>query len=152
LPHERETAQNYGRRDNQDSATNYKAIRNRGLSFYLNHLNPIFDRNPLAGYIEMTVNIEKYQSGIDEFCRKWNIAEFSLFGSVLRDDFGQDSDIDVLVEFGKNSPYSLFDLVAMKEQLGDLFGREVDILEKAALRNPFRKHSILNNRRILYVT
>ena len=100
----------------------------------------------------MTIHIEKYQSGIDEFCKKWNIAEFSLFGSVLRDDFRQDSDIDVLVEFGKDSRYSLFDLVAMQEQLRDLFGREVDLLEKAALRNPFRKHSILANRRILYVS
>ena len=98
------------------------------------------------------MNIETYRDGIDEFCKKWHVLEFSLFGSVLRDDFREDSDIDVLVEFENDSRYSLFDLVDMQEQLRELFGREVDILEKAAMRNPFRKHSILNSRRIIYVS
>ena len=98
----------------------------------------------------MTVNIETYRAGIDEFCKKWNVLEFSIFGSVLRDDFREDSDIDVLVEFEKDSRYSLFDLVDMQDQLRQLFGRDVDLLEKAALRNPFRKKSILDNRKIMY--
>lgn len=87
---------------------------------------------------------------IAEFCRRWKIAELSLFGSVLRDDFRPDSDIDVLVEFGPEASWSAFDWVEMKEELERMLGRRVDLVSKRGLRNPFRRHAILRNREIIY--
>lgn len=84
------------------------------------------------------------------FCRRWKIEELALFGSALREDFRPDSDIDVLVTFAPEVPWSLFDLVTMKEELEGLFGRSVDLVEKAALRNPFRRHAILMHQKVLY--
>ena len=87
---------------------------------------------------------------IAEFCRQWKITEFALFGSVLRDDFRSDSDIDVLVTFADDCGHSLFDLVQMQEQLKTILAHEVDLVEKAGLRNPFRRHHILNNMEVIY--
>ena len=88
-------------------------------------------------------NIEISQQKIADFCRKWKVTELALFGSVLNRDFRPDSDIDVLVSFSENAQWSLFDLVHMQDELKEIFGREVDLVEKAALRNPFRRYSIL---------
>lgn len=87
---------------------------------------------------------------IAEFCRRWKVTKFSLFGSVLRDDFRSDSDIDVLVTFTSDAPWSLLDLVTMRDQLGQIFGREVDLIEEAGLRNPFRRHAILTHREVIF--
>lgn len=90
---------------------------------------------------------------ISEFCRRWRVTEFSLFGSVLRDDFRPDSDIDVLVRFEPDAPWSLFDLGAMQAELGGIFGRKVDLVEKDAIersRNPFRRAHILGHHRVIY--
>lgn len=87
---------------------------------------------------------------ITVFCRKWKITEFSLFGSVLSDHFRPDSDVDVLVSFPEDAGWSLFDFVDMEEELKIIFGRKVDLVEKSGLRNPFRKHSILTTRKIVY--
>jgi len=87
---------------------------------------------------------------IVEFCRRWKIREFSLFGSVLRDDFRPDSDVDVLVTFTADAPWSLLDLVTMRDQLRQIFGREVDLVEEAGLRNPFRCQGILNHREVIF--
>lgn len=84
------------------------------------------------------------------FCRKWMIREFALFGSVLREDFGPDSDLDVLVDLEPDAPWSLFEWVDMIEELKSIFGREVDLVEKSGLRNPFRRHAILKNREVIY--
>ena len=87
---------------------------------------------------------------IGEFCQRWKVTEFSLFGSVLRDDFRADSDVDVLVTFTSDAPWSLLDLVTMRDQLGRIFGREVDLVEEAGLRNPFRRHAILTHREVIF--
>jgi uncharacterized protein len=79
---------------------------------------------------------------ISEFCRRWGV-EFSLFGSALRDDFRPDSDVDVLVTFSREAQISLFDLGQMQLDLEKIFHRPVDITEKEALENPFRKREIL---------
>ena len=84
------------------------------------------------------------------FCKKWKIVEMSLFGSVLRDDFNPDSDIDVLVTFNPEAKWSLWDFPQMQDELKAIFGREVDIVEKDALKNPFRRHSILTTRQVVY--
>ena len=87
---------------------------------------------------------------IEEFCRRWQVVELALFGSILTDDFGPDSDIDVLVTFADEAPWSLFDLASMQEELEQLFGRPVDLIEKDAVRNPFRRHHILTHKRDIY--
>ncbi len=87
---------------------------------------------------------------IAAFCKRWKIAEFSLFGSVIRDDFRPDSDVDVLVSFRPDASWSLWDMTEMQEELETMFGRKVDMVEKEALRNPYRRHSILTKREILY--
>ncbi|MBL8097952.1 MAG: nucleotidyltransferase family protein [Anaerolineales bacterium] len=87
---------------------------------------------------------------IAEFSRRWKVTEFSLFGSVLRDDFRADSDIDVLVTFAPDAEISLFDLVQMKLDLEKIFKRKVDVIEKDALENPFRKREILKTAQVVY--
>ena len=87
---------------------------------------------------------------LEEFCRRWRIEELSLFGSVLREDFGPGSDVDVLVVFASDAPWSLWDLIDIREELQGMFGRPVDLVEKDALRNPFRRQEILRNHKVLY--
>lgn len=94
--------------------------------------------------------VEIPREKIAEFCRRWKITEFALFGSVLRDDFRPDSDIDVLVTFAQNSAWSLFDLAEMQEELKGLFGRDVDLVEREGLRNPFRRYEILRTLEVVY--
>ena len=87
---------------------------------------------------------------IDRFCRKWRIRELSLFGSSLRDDFRADSDVDLLVVFESDAGWDLFDVVHMEDELREIFGRDVDLVEKSAITNPFRRYEILTTRRVLY--
>ena len=89
---------------------------------------------------------------IVEFCRRWKVVEFSLFGSILREDFRPDSDVDVLVTFSPDAKVSLFDLVEMQDELKIIFKRDVDLVEKDALENPFRKREILNTAQVVYAT
>lgn len=98
----------------------------------------------------MSIQLDIDQERIVAFCRKWRIIEFSLFGSALRDDFGPDSDVDVLVSFEPDAPWSLWDLIDMKYELQDIFGREVDLVEKRALRNPIRRRAILSTHRVIH--
>jgi hypothetical protein len=85
-----------------------------------------------------------------EFCQRWNVEEFSLFGSILRDDFNPDSDVDVLVTFSPGAQVSLFDMVKMQMELKILFGRDVDLVEKASLLNPYRRREILRTAQRVY--
>jgi uncharacterized protein len=85
------------------------------------------------------------------FCRKWKVKEFSLFGSVLRDDFRPDSDVDVLVELADDASSDFLDWIDMIDELKAMFGREVDLVEKTALTNPFRRRSILKSHEVIYV-
>ena len=89
---------------------------------------------------------------ITAFCRKWKVCELSVFGSALRDDFTPASDVDVLVEMEKDAPWSLYEWVDMIEELKTMFGREVDLVDKSALRNPFRRRRILATREVVYAT
>ena len=70
---------------------------------------------------------------IRDFCRRWKITELALFGSVLRDDFRPDSDIDVLVTFEPNDPWTFGDLLDMQDELKEIVGRDVDMIEKRAI-------------------
>jgi hypothetical protein len=87
---------------------------------------------------------------IEDFCHRWKVIKLALFGSILREDFGPDSDIDVLVTFAEDSDLSLYDLVDMQEELRVIFGRDVDLVLKSGLRNPFRRREILRTQRVIY--
>lgn len=87
---------------------------------------------------------------IRRLCRRWKVSELSLFGSILRDDFRPDSDVDVLVTFAPDAGWSLFDLVRMRDELVELLGREVDLVEERGLHNPFRRRGILQTREVIY--
>lgn len=87
---------------------------------------------------------------IQAFCARWKLREFALFGSVLSRDFNDASDIDVLVDFHDDADWSLFDWIAMGEELERIFGRKVDLVAKDGLRNPYRRAAILGSREILY--
>ena len=90
---------------------------------------------------------------IADFCQRWKVVEFSLFGSALREDFRPDSDIDVLVTFSQNARISLFDLVDMEDELKTVFGREVDLVEKESVlrsENYIRRKNILENTKVIY--
>lgn len=88
-----------------------------------------------------------------EFCKRWKVTELAFFGSVLRDDFHPDSDIDLLVSFHPRARISLFDLVRMQNELKEIFGRDVDLVERSAIENSenyIRRKSILSNIKVIY--
>ena len=95
-------------------------------------------------------NIEIPKDKIVDFCKKWMITEFSIFGSALRDDFSPDSDVDILVTLSDDAPWSLYDWIDMIDELKMIFGRDVDLVSSKGLRNPFRRKEILSNREIIY--
>jgi predicted nucleotidyltransferase len=90
---------------------------------------------------------------IAAFCQRWDVAEFALFGSVLRDDFGLDSDVDVLLTFHEGSRLTLSRWMAIEEELEALFGRKVDVLTRKSIEdspNYIRRKSILQSARVIY--
>jgi len=83
--------------------------------------------------------IELPKTALADFCRKHRIRRLSLFGSVLRDDFTPDSDVDVLAEFEPGARFGLFDLAGMEAELSQLAGRRVDLREPEELSRYFRE-------------
>ena len=99
----------------------------------------------------MNSNVKLDTDRLESFCRRWRVRELSVFGSALRDDFRPDSDLDFLVSFEPDALWDLFDFIDMKQELEAQCGRSVDLLEKEALRNPWRKKEILSHREVVYV-
>jgi hypothetical protein len=98
----------------------------------------------------MIAPIETLTDQIADFCRRWEIVEFSLFGSVLREDFGPDSDIDVLVTCADDARHTLFDGMHMKDELERIFGRKVDLLQERWVTNPYRRRAVLRSKEVVY--
>jgi predicted nucleotidyltransferase len=90
---------------------------------------------PLGGAIVIRIPIDRAK--LADFCRKYHIRKFSFFGSVLRDDFRPDSDVDVLVEFEPGHVPGLA-FFAMEEELSEILGREVDLNTPQFLSRHFR--------------
>jgi predicted nucleotidyltransferase len=90
------------------------------------------------------------KSTIAGICRKWKIYRMSLFGSIMRDDFRSDSDVDVFVEFRPGESPSLFGIVDLREELSQAFGRPVDVVGPAVFRNPIRARSIRRDLECIY--
>jgi len=91
---------------------------------------------------------------IADFCRSWKISELDLFGSVIRDDIRQDSDVDVLITFAEDAAYSFFDLVHIQDELSDMLGRNVDLVDRNSVEqseNYIRRKHILSNMERVYV-
>lgn len=90
---------------------------------------------------------------VADFCRRWRITSLELFGSALRDDFGSDSDVDLLVTFEPDAPWSLFDFVQMESELEAVLGRQVDLVERTSIErsdNWIRRRAILGSAEPLY--
>ncbi|MFP4297702.1 MAG: nucleotidyltransferase family protein [Spirulinaceae cyanobacterium] len=100
--------------------------------------------------IQVPIDYEK----IVDFCQRWQITEFALFGSVLRDDFRpNDSDIDVLVVFADGVSKTIGNLLDMEEELTEIFGRDVDLVDRRGIEqspNYLRRKAILNSAKVIY--
>ena len=106
---------------------------------------------PASGARAVPARVGLPPGRIEAFCRKWKVAEFALFGSVLRDDFRPDSDVDVLVTFLPGGGYDFITLPDFLDELSDIFGgRKVDVVEKHRITNPFRRHFILTTAQVVY--
>lgn len=99
----------------------------------------------------MAAKIPIDRDRIAEFCRRWKVKELALFGSVLRDDFEPESDVDVLVTFAPGEQWDLLDVVEMQRDLAAIIGRQVDLVLKESLVNPFRRHHILKTKKVIHV-
>ncbi len=99
----------------------------------------------------MIANID--QTRLEKICQKFGITELSLFGSAIRDDFSEASDVDILVNFEKESVPTLFRFEELRLELQELFGRDIDLLTKRSIeksRNRYRRQEILGNHRVIY--
>jgi predicted nucleotidyltransferase len=90
------------------------------------------------------------REALTDLCRRWRISELSVFGSAARGSARPDSDIDLLVTFRHDAPWSTLDLVDLREELARLFGKSVDLVEEKAIRNPYRRAAILRDKSVLY--
>lgn len=105
------------------------------------------DRERLASRISLSMK------AIESFCDRWQVEELALFGSVLRDDFRPESDIDILVRFKPECTPGLFEVVEMEWDLGEMFGRRVHMVTRTAVeesRNYIRRKAILESAQVLY--
>ena len=90
---------------------------------------------------------------IDAFCDRWEVEEIALFGSILRDDFGPDSDIDMLVRFKTERTPGLIGIAGMERELAELLARRVDLVNRRAIeesRNYIRRKAILESAQVVY--
>jgi predicted nucleotidyltransferase len=89
---------------------------------------------------------------MSHLCKKYSISELSIFGSSIREDFAENSYVDILVSFDRNSKITLFDIMDLEREFSLLLEKEVNIVEKESLKNPIRKNRILSTREIVYAT
>jgi uncharacterized protein len=93
------------------------------------------------------------EEAIASFCERWTVQELSAFGSILRQDFGPESDIDLLVSFSPDAHWTLFDMARMRAELKELLGRDVDLVSRRGIessRNPIRREAILSSAQVIY--
>ena len=98
----------------------------------------------------MPARLRVPEEEIAEFCRRNRIRKLSLFGSVLRDDFGPDSDVDVLVEFEDGARVGLFGLTRMEMELSEILGRKAD-LNTAGFLGKYFRDDVLAQAEVQYV-
>jgi uncharacterized protein len=101
----------------------------------------------------MNALIQNRKREIEEFCKEWNVKELQVFGSVIRNDFRPDSDIDIVVDFLPGTVHTLIDLAKMEEELEHIFNRRVDLMTRQAIeesRNYIRRKTILSTMERVY--
>jgi len=91
------------------------------------------------------------EADLYEILKGYAVEELYLFGSILREDFTTESDVDILISFKKNSNYSLFDLMDLQEKLEQYFNKKVDLIDNDGIKNPYRRKEILFTARRIYV-
>ncbi|AFZ35976.1 DNA polymerase beta domain protein region [Stanieria cyanosphaera PCC 7437] len=97
--------------------------------------------------------LELPREKIKAFCDRWQVIELALFGSVLRDDFHADSDIDVMVQFDPNAHPTFLSLEQMEAELKSIFHRKVDLITRQGIensRNYLRRQEILSSAQVIY--
>lgn len=88
---------------------------------------------------------------VERFCQKFHVQTFALFGSVLREDFGPQSDVDVLLEFQPGFGFTFENTPQIDDELRDIFHRKVDVIELNNVRNPLRRKAIEQSCRVIHV-
>ncbi len=110
--------------------------------------------NSLGSVSEMKLNLDPpLLEQVKLFCRRWRILSLAVFGSALGDDFGPESDIDILVTLSPHTDWGLLDHVQMTLDLTDIFKREVDLITRHGLEgsdNWLRRDEILKTARVIY--
>jgi hypothetical protein len=97
------------------------------------------------------LDIEKFKPEIEQICRKLPVKRLGLFGSALNQNFSENSDVDVLVIFDSDEKIDLFDkYFELKEQLEQIFKRQVDLVVDKKFRNPILRKSIDSTRTVIY--
>lgn len=101
----------------------------------------------------LALAIELPEQALHDFCQRWKVRELAVFGSALRDDFGAESDVDFLVSFVPGARWSLWDVIRAEEELAELVGRPVDLVERNTVErseNWIRRNDILGTARVIY--
>lgn len=98
----------------------------------------------------MPAHVQFDRQKVAAFCQKWMVVELALFGSVLRDDFRADSDVDVLVTFAPDAPWSYWDWPNMMDDLQAIFSHKIDMVEKRSITNPWRRHHVMHHHEVVY--
>ena len=117
-------------------------------------MDSCFRKNDSWGHLNMGIRITIPDEKIAEFCRRNHIRSLALFGSVLRDDFRPDSDVDVLIEFEPGQEPGLMELVGMQNELSEILGRKADMVERKAVEkseNYIRRRHVLDSVEAVYV-
>ena len=100
--------------------------------------------------MSILTSLEIPQEAVAEFCKRRSVSEFAIFGSAARRELRPESDIDVMLTFTSEARWDLYDLVEMKDELKAIFGRDVDIVERGTIRNPFRRETIMRDLSVVY--
>lgn len=95
--------------------------------------------------------VEVYKKQLTEICDNHNVKELYLFGSILTDKFSENSDIDMLIQFGQVELLNYFDnYMDLKEELEQLFHRSIDLVENQAVRNPIFRKVLDREKQLVY--
>ena len=116
-------------------------------------MNLAFKQNVINSSHLKSLLTEKLNVSIEQifrFCQHWQIIELSLFGSVLREDFRPDSDVDILVVFSPEYHLTFHAWLEMQQQIEKIFGRKVDLTQKKLLQNPYTRAEILKTHQVIY--
>lgn len=111
-----------------------------------------FKAGPTCGWERLSFRLSASPDSLTEFCRRWRISELSLFGSVLQDNFGRESDVDVMVEFEPGAVPGI-QFISMEGELSQLLGRPVDVLTRSSVErspNYIRRKGILESAEVIY--